>query len=105
MIIYFDMMKSLSTLQPEEFKTLIIAMGDYAMNGLKPDFPKGSISNSLWPMLEERLDRDEAQYQEKKRKNSQNRRYGAYRAARTKAGLDCMSIDEWREQDDAGLEP
>lgn len=80
MMLYFDLLSALETLEPHEQGTLLMALLHYGMTGAEPRFTDRTLVFA-WEILKKRSDSDEERYDEKVRqsKDAANRRWTAER--------------------------
>ena len=80
MMLYFDLLSALETLEPHEQGTLLMALLHYGMTGAEPRLTDRTLIFA-WEILKKRSDSDEERYDEKVRqsKEAANRRWAAER--------------------------
>lgn len=62
MVLYFDMRSLFERLSAEETKELLLAIMDYAENGVVPTFRCEKL-DCFWPLLTSRMDADRDRYE------------------------------------------
>lgn len=91
-MLYFDIAPAIKRLSAEESGLLLRAILDYAEQGVAPDF-ESDMLGLVWDLLQPRLDRDAARYEEKALKA----RYSTYCREMKKRGLQPAEFEVWQE--------
>ena len=94
-MLYFDIAPAIKRLSAEESGLLLRAILDYAEQGVAPDF-ESDMLGLVWDLLQPRLDRDAARYEEKALKA----RYSTYCREMKKRGLQPVEFEVWQEDPD-----
>lgn len=94
-MLYFDIAPAIKRLSAEESGLLLRAILDYAEQGVAPDF-ESDMLGLVWDLLQPRLDRDAARYEEKALKA----RYSTYCREMKKRGLQPAEFEVWQEDPD-----
>lgn len=94
-MLYFDIAPAIKRLSAEESGLLLRAILDYAEQGVAPDF-ESDMLELVWDLLQPRLDRDAARYEEKALKA----RYSTYCREMKKRGLQPAEFEVWQEDPD-----
>lgn len=89
-MLYFDLIPSLSHFSDEDLGLLFKAILLYASTGEGPNF-QGKPVDVAWSFIKPRIDRDHDAYLEKAGKS----RYAAYTRVEKARGFTPMSYDEW----------
>lgn len=92
-MVYFDLFDSLKEYNHQEIGELFLAMLEYAMTGVLPDFNDRGM-RTLWKSIQPKIDRDNERYQ----KTVEARQYAAYCRECKKMGTDALSQEEWKHQ-------
>ena len=92
-MVYFEMIESVKYLSEKNAGILFKAILYYAREGQDPDLPPKLLP--LWGMLRNRIDADDAQYQEKVRKN----KYNAYVRWQRVNEEPVLTYEEWQAAD------
>lgn len=98
MLVYFDTRPLLERLSPQDVKELLLALLDYAENGVVPSFQKEALS-CCWPLLASRMDADRERYEQRVESNRRaaRARWAAHMTENTEAGEEtesaCMQLD------------
>lgn len=99
-MIYFEMVPVIDQLPDATAGKFWKAIMHFARDGTEPDFSDDQLLTVLWPMVRERITRDNEKYLAVCLSNSERRKYGAYKAKREKAGRDVLPFSEWKERQD-----
>ncbi len=94
-MLYFDIAPAIKRLSAEESGLLLRAILNYAEQGVAPDF-ESDMLGLVWDLLQPRLDRDAARYEEKALKA----RYSTYCREMKKRGLQPVEFEVWQEGPD-----
>lgn len=105
-MLYFELIPVIEQLSDETAGRFIKGIMYFARDGTEPNFSDNQILSVLWPMVRERLAKDNERYIAVCMNNSQHRKYGAYKAKRLKAGRDYLPFSDWQErQEESGENP
>ena len=76
-MIRWDVFTYVKALPPEDAKRMIVAIGEYAKEGIEPDFCDSPVLPVLWSVISERIIEDDSSFldKRKKRKAAANHRW------------------------------
>jgi hypothetical protein len=76
-MLYWETLDALAVLDAESAKALIIAIRDYARDGMPPIIAPGSVHAALWQFIKPKIDADNERY-EKISEQNRNKALGRW---------------------------
>lgn len=89
-LLYFDFAAVFRVLSPEDCKSLILALLDYARTGEVPELTGQALQ--AWPDFKAAADRDNENYEDKTR----GKHYGGHVTSSRAAGVEPLTFEEWK---------
>ena len=99
-MLYFELIPSLSRLTDAQRGRLLYAALLYGRDGTAPQIDDDLTLTALWPLVQSRSDADAEKYGKRCRDAQLRRQYGIYKQVQERAGRESLSWDEWLERVD-----
>lgn len=90
-LLYFDFAAVFRVLAPDDCKSLILALLDYARTGEVPELTGQALQ--AWPDFKAAADRDAESYEDKTR----GKHYGGHVTSSRAAGVEPLTFEEWKQ--------
>ena len=94
MMVYFELLSVLSVLSDREKGILFEMILRYGKDGKVPKVQQSRMLRSIWVLIKERLDVDDARY----RSVTAHRKYAAYVRWCRKKGQEVLDYDSWVQE-------